>query len=331
MTHSVTRRKLIAALPAAAGASLVPFGKASAQAGAWPSKTVRILVAFAPGGLTDAYARLYAEQFTARYGVTAVVENRPGAGGNIAIEALVKSPADGHTLLFSTTGAVWQNRVLYRKLPFDLAKDITPVVIYPSGGLVMAVSEKVPARNYMEFVEWARKNPCVMGSYSPASFPHMMAEQMNKDHGLKIETVHYKGESPMWLDMASGATQVAVGSYQAYATVQARGVRAIGVTNQLRIPKLPDVPTLVEQGNKSELVNLVGGLPMTAPAGTPEDVLRKLAAVAVDGTDAPKYKALRESFAIADKVVGLEETRRIWREVAPKWISQAEALGVKLD
>ena len=221
--------------------------------------------------------------------------------------------------------------MLYRKLPFDLAKDITPVVIYPSGGLVMAVSEKVPARNYTEFVEWARKNPVVMGSYSPASFPHMMAEQMNKDHGLKIETVHYKGESPMWLDMASGATQVAVGSYQAFATVQGRGVRAIGVTNQLRIPKLPDVPTLVEQGSKSELVNLVGGLPMTAPAGTPEDILRKLAAVAVDGTDAPKYKALRDSFAIADKVVGLEETRRIWREVAPKWISQAEALGVKLD
>jgi tripartite-type tricarboxylate transporter receptor subunit TctC len=170
-----------------------------------------------------------------------------------------------------------------------------------------------------------------MGSYAPASFPHMMAEQMNKDHGLKIDTVHYKGESPMWLDIASGATQVAVGSYQAFATVVGRGVRPIGVTNQLRIPKLPDVPTLVEQGNKSELVNLVGGLPMTVPAGTPEDIIRKLAAVAVEGSEAPKYKALRDSFAIPDKVVGLEETRRIWREVAPKWISQAEALGVKLD
>ncbi len=331
MTLSFKRRRLITALPAAAGAGILPARAAFAQAAGYPNKPVRIIVAFAPGGLTDAYARLYAELFTAKYGQPAVVENRPGAGGNIAIEALVKSPADGYTLLFSTTGSVWQNRVLYRKLPFDLAKDITPVCLYPSGGLVVAINEKVPAKNFFEFVEWAKKNPVVMGSYAPASFPHMLAEQMNKDYGLKIQTVHYKGESPMWLDIATGATQIGVGSYQAFATVQTRGVRPIGVTNQLRIPRIPDVPTLTEQGNKSELVNLVGGLPMTAPAGTPEDILVKLAQVAMDGVDAPKYKALRETFAIPDKVVGLEETRRIWREVAPKWIKQAEALGVKLD
>ncbi len=331
MTLSTQRRRLMTALPAAAAASLLPIRGARAQAASYPNKPLRIIVAFAPGGLTDAYARLYAEQFTARFGQPAVVENRPGAGGNIAIDAMVKSPADGYTVLFSTTGAVWQNRVLYRKLPFDLAKDITPVCIYPSGGLVVAVGEKVPANNFFEFVEWAKKNPVVMGSYSPASFPHMLAEQMNKDYGLKIQVVHYKGEAPMWLDIATGATQIVVGSYQAFATVQSRGVRPIGVTNQLRIPKLPDVPTLTEQGNKSELVNLVGGLPMTARSGTPEEILVRLAQVAVDGADAPKYKALRESFAIPDKVVGLEETRRIWRDVAPKWIKQAEALGVTLD
>ena len=221
--------------------------------------------------------------------------------------------------------------MLYRKLPFDLARDITPIAIYPSGGLVMALSEKVPVRTYAEFIEYARKNHVVMGSYGPASFPHLLAEQMNKDYGLKMQIVHYKGESPMWLDLATSQTHVAVGSYQAFAAVMGRGIRPIAATGQVRCPKLPDVPTLIEQGNKSELVQLVGGLPLSAPTGVPEDILRKLAAVAVEGSEAPKAKALREAYAIPDKPVGLEETRRIWREVAPLWIRQAEALGIKLD
>lgn len=331
MIQSPIRRRVLRLASAAAGASLLTPRDALSQAAPWPSRTIRIVVAFAPGGLTDGYARLYADQLATRYGQPVVVENRPGAGGIIAIEAVTKSAPDGYTLLFSTSSSVWQNRVLYRKLPFDLARDITPIAIYPSGGLVMALSEKVPVRTYAEFIEYARKNHVVMGSYGPASFPHLLAEQMNKDYGLKMQIVHYKGESPMWLDLATSQTHVAVGSYQAFAAVMGRGIRPIAATGQLRCPKLPDVPTLIEQGNKSELVQLVGGLPLSAPTGVPEDILRKLAAVAVEGSEAPKAKALREAYAIPDKPVGLEETRRIWREVAPLWIRQAEALGIKLD
>ena len=334
MSRFELRRRLVMGAPAALAAhgALALTGAAQAQqTQAWPAKPVRVLVAFPPGGLTDAYARMYAEQFTARYGQPAVVENRPGASGNIAIEALTKSAPDGYTVLFSTSGAVWQNRVLYRKLPFDLARDITPVALYPAGALIMAVSEKVPVRNYAELIEYAKKNPVTMGTYSPASFPHMLAEQMSKDHDIQIQPIHYKGEAPMWLDMASGQIQVAVGSYQAFAAVQSRGVRPIGATGRLRCPKLPELPTLLEQGVKNELVVLEGGLPLTAPAGTPEDILRKLAQVALDGSDTPRARALRDSFAIPDKPVGLEETRRVWRDVAPLWIKQAAALGLKLD
>lgn len=331
MIQSPNRRRVLRLATAAAGFSLLTPRVALSQAAPWPSRTIRIVNTSPPGGLADGYARLYADQLATRYGQPVVVENRAGAGGIIAIEAVTKSVPDGHTLLISTAGSVWQSRVLYRKLPYDLARDITPIAIYPTGSLVIALSEKVPVRTYAEFIEYARKNHVMMGSYGPASFPHLLAEQMNKDYGLKIQIVHYKGEAPMWLDLVTSQTQVAMGSYLGFATVMSRGIRPIAAHGQLRCPKLPDVPTLIEHGNKSELVRLVAGLPLSAPTGVPDDILRKLAAVAVEGSEEPRAIALREAYAIPDKPVGLEETRRIWREVAPLWIRQAESLGIKLD
>jgi tripartite-type tricarboxylate transporter receptor subunit TctC len=327
---STHRRTILGAMAGGLGASVLPSA-AFAQAGAWPNKPIRLVVGFLPGGLTDAWARLFSEQFQAKYGVACVVENRPGAGGNIAIDSVVKAPADGYTFLITTSGAVWQNRVLYTKLPFNLEKDITPITMYPSGPLVVGVSEKVPAKNYKEFIEFARKNPVTMGSYAPASHPHMLADYMAKREGANINTVHYKGEAPMWVDMAGAQLQIAVGSYQAFANVQSKGVRAIGVTGTYRSPKLPDVPTLQEQGAAGELGTLFGGLPITAVSGVPQDILQKMAQVAVEGWEQPKAKSIRETFAIPDKVLGLEETRKAWRDVAPVWIKMATDLGVKLD
>lgn len=330
MTQNTRRNLMLAAAGAATGLSL-PTRSARAQAAPWPSRPIRIIVGFAPGGLTDAYARMFAEQITARYNQPVIVENRLGAGGNIAIDAVVKSPADGYTLLATTTGAVWQNRVLYSKLPFDLAKDITPVTVFPSGPLLLAVPERVPARNTMELIEYARKNPSIMGSYAPASYPHMLAENFNKLYGTKIETVQYKGEAPMWVDMGSGQHEMAVGSYQAYAVVQGKGVRAIAATGLVRCPKFPNLPTLVEQGIKGEICRLDGGLAITAPAATPVDILEKLSKVAVDGNDTPRAKQLRENFAIPDATKGREDALRMWRDIAPIWIAEAQAVGVKLD
>lgn len=328
--NSNSRRALLGAMAGGLGHSLLQ-PSAFAQSGAWPNKPIRLVVGFLPGGLTDAWARLFAEQFQAKYGVGCVVENRPGAGGNIAIENVVKSPADGYTFLITTSGAVWQNRVLYSKLPFNLEKDLTPITMYPSGPLVIGVAEKVPAKNYKEFVEYARKNPVTMGSYAPASHPHMLADAMAKKEGANINTVHYKGEAPMWVDVAGGQSHIAVGSYQAFANVQPKGVRAIAVTGTYRSPKLPDVPTLQEQGAAGELGTLFGGLPITAVSAVPQDILQKMAQVAVEGWELPKAKAIRETFAIPDKVLGLEETRKAWREVAPVWIRIASDLGIKLD
>ena len=323
------RRRFLQVAGATGASALLPA--ALAQNAKWPSKPIRIVVAFPPGGLTDAYARLFAEQFTAKYGVAAVVDNKPGAGGIIAIDAVAKSLPDGYTFLMSTSGTVWQNRVLYTKLPYNLDKDLVPIVLFPSGPLVVAVSEKVPARNMREFVEFARTNPATMGSYAPGSFPHMVADQTNRTDGTKILTVHYRGESPMWVDVASSQLQIAIGSYQAFATVQGRGVRPIGVTGNYRCPKLPEVPTLAEQGVAGRLVQLEGGLPLMAPAGTPEVILQAMSKVAVEGANGERAGKLRESFAIPNKPKNLAATRADWEKDVPVWIRVAVDLGIKLD
>jgi tripartite-type tricarboxylate transporter receptor subunit TctC len=325
----VSRRQVLSATAALGAGVCMPV--AMAQTDTWPNRTIRIVVAFPPGGLTDAYARMYAEQLTAKFGVAAVVDNKPGGGAIIAIDAVAKAPADGYTLLMTTSGTVWQNRVLYTKLPYNLDKDLTPIANFPSGPLVVAVSEKVPARNMREFIEFAKTNTTSMGTYAPGSYPHMVADQTNRDDGTKILSVHYRGESPMWIDVASGQTQIAIGSYQAFATVQGRGVRAIGVTGTYRSPKLPDVPTLVEQGVAGRLVSLEGGLPLMAPAGTPQAVLQALSRVVVEGANSERAAKLRESFAIPNKPKNLEETRRDWERDVPVWIKQAVDLGLKLD
>jgi tripartite-type tricarboxylate transporter receptor subunit TctC len=335
---SASRRKFLSSSAALGSSALLPGAMAQASKGdkggageKWPSKAIRIVVAFPPGGLTDAYARLYAEQLTAKFGVAAVVDNKPGGGAIIGIDAVAKSPADGYTLLMTTSGTVWQNRVLYSKLPYNLDKDLTPIANFPSGPLVVAVSEKVGARTMREFIEFAKTNTTSMGTYAPGSFPHMVADQTNRDEGTKILSVHYRGESPMWIDVASGQTQIAIGSYQAFATVAGRGVRAIGVTGTYRSPKLPDVPTLTEQGVAGRLVSLEGGLPLMAPTGTPQAVLQALSRVVVEGANSERAAKLRESFGIPNKPKNLEDTRRDWERDVPVWIKQAVDLGLKLD
>ncbi len=333
-----SRRQFLAAAAALGSSALLSDAMAQAakpvkadKGDKWPSKPIRIIVAFPPGGLTDAYARMYAEQLTAQLGQPAVVENKPGGGAIIAIDSVVKSPADGYTLLMTTSGTVWQNRVLYSKLPYNLDKDLAPIALFPSGPLVVAVPDKVPARNMKEFIEYAKSNSTNMGTYAPGSYPHLVADQTNRREGTKIVSVHYRGESPMWVDVASGQLQIAIGSYQAFNTVATRGVRPIGVTGGYRSPKLPDVPTLIEQGINDILVGLEGGLPLMAPAGTPEAVLKILSDVAVRGANTERAAKLRESFGIPNKPQNLASTRKQWEHDVPIWVKVAVDLGLKLD
>jgi tripartite-type tricarboxylate transporter receptor subunit TctC len=326
------RRTMTWGLTMLAAAAMPSIAMAQSQSGAWPNnKPIRLVVGFPPGGLTDAYARQYGDHLSQKLGVPVVVENKPGAGAMLAIDAVAKSAPDGHTLLVTTSGTVWQNRVLYSKLPYNLDKDLTPVVVFPSGPLVMGVNDKLPVRNLNELIEWAKKNPSSMGTYAPGSYPHMVADQMGRKHGFSMQAIHYRGEAPMWLDVVSGQLQVAIGSFQSYNAVASRGVRAIGVTGSYRSPRLPDVPTLTQQGNDDRLVTLEGGLPVMAPAGTPEAVVQRLNRLALDWADTERAAKLRETFAIPNKPKNLQQTRQDWETEVPVWIKLAVDLGIKLD
>jgi tripartite-type tricarboxylate transporter receptor subunit TctC len=323
------RRAILATLGAGVLATAPRFAIGQA---AWPSKPVRIIVTNPPGGLTDAYARQYGEFLSRKFGQPFVVDNRPGAGGTIAADALAKSAPDGYTLMVAIQTPMWNGRVLYRSLPYNPDTAFAPISLLPSGALVMAVNANLPIRTPDDFVAWAAKNPATMGTYAAGSWPHMIADTWNRTRGLKIEAIHYKGEPPMWVDVSMGQVTGGVGSYGAMKTyIDRNQIRPIAVVGQRRSPRLPDVPTFVEQGHKDPVFALEGWLPMVAPAGTPQDIQEKVAQAMIEGYATPKIQAMHESYGIPNGPTGLEEARRRWREDAPQWVALADRLGIKLD
>jgi tripartite-type tricarboxylate transporter receptor subunit TctC len=227
---------------------------------------------------------------------------------------------------------MWNGRVLYRNLPYDPDKAFAPITLFPAGALAFAVHAALPVKTPDEYVAWAAKNPAAIGTYAAGSWPHMIADTWNRTRGLKFDVVHYKGETPMWVDVASGQVSGALGSFQGMKAHVDRGaVRPIAVVGQRRSPRLPDVPTFVEQGHKDPIFALDGWLPMVAPAGTPEDILARVAEGVLEAYQTPKIQQMHESFGIPNGPVPLAEARQRWKDEAPQWVAIADRLGIKLD
>ena len=327
----IVRRRLIGATAAAGALSALP--RFAIGQGAWPNKPIRVIVNFPPGGLTDSFGRQYGEFISRKFGQPVVVENRPGAGGTIGADQVAKAPADGYTFLMSISTSLWHGRVLYSRMPYHGDRDFAPITLFPSGALMMGVHAKLPFRNAKDLVAYARRNPTNMGTYSPASWPHLIADTWNGSEGTQFTPIHYKGETPMWPDVASGQVHAAVGSYQAMNTHLQRGtIRAIAAIGARRSPRMPDVPTFAEQGFTHPVFTLEGWLPFCAPAGTPEDILAKVSEAIVEGyKTSPKIQQMHESFGIPNGPTDLAETRKRWKEESPIWIAMAHKLGIKLD
>jgi len=243
----------------------------------YPSKPVRLVVPFAPGGTTDVLARLLGQKLSEGLGQPFLVDNRPGAGGNIGTELAAKAPADGYTLVMSFDGTMAINPSVYRKLPFDAQKDLAPVASMAQVPLLIVVHPGVAAANVAEFVALAKANPKRV-NYSSAghgSTGHLTGELFAARAGIEMVHVSYKGGGQAVQDLLGGQIQMLV---TALPTVEGHlkggKLRALAFTSARRVAGAPDVPTLAESGYAGfDVLSWYGVL---APAGTPAEVVRKL-------------------------------------------------------
>jgi tripartite-type tricarboxylate transporter receptor subunit TctC len=251
----------------------------SAAAQAYPTKPIRLIVPFAPGGGNDNVARLVGKRVEESLGKPIVVDNRPGAGGVLGAEAAAKSPPDGYTLFLGGVGSHAVNPNLIRNLPYDPIKDFAPVTLLAQAPLVLVVHPSVPARNIAEFIAYARKNPGKLNfaSNGNGSSSQLAAVMFDSMAGVEMVHVPYKGLSPALTDLLSGDVQVMFSSVVAIVPhIKAGKVRALAVTGKTRLALLPEVPTLAESGLKGYEASSWYGI--LAPAGTPREIVVKLGA-----------------------------------------------------
>jgi tripartite-type tricarboxylate transporter receptor subunit TctC len=261
----------------------------------WPSRTVTIVVPFPAGGSTDIVARLMAEQLRAQFNGAFVIENKPGATGNLAVTQVAKSPPDGDTLLFSTSAPIATNVLIFKHPPVDPLKELTPIALIAEVPLLVAVNAKLPIHNIAELLAYDKANPGKLnfGHAGTGGMGHMAGELLASQEGRTFNSIPYQGSAPVTKDLMAGMVDVAFDFAPSYIPqIQAGTIRAIAVTTAQRLPDLPDVPTIAEQGianyEASSFVALLG------PAGLPADLVTKLNAAVNDWL---KTDAARQSLA----------------------------------
>ena len=242
---------------------------------AFPDRPVRLIVGFAPGG-SDISARLVAQKLSELWGQPVVVDNRPGAAGNIGADLVAKAAPDGHTiLLFVNSYTI--NTTAYRNLPWDLLRDFAPIGRYATSPMVVVVNDKMPARNFAEFVAYAKANRGKInyGSAGTGTAPHLAAELFALRSGIEMTHIPYKGSGPSVTALVADEVQLSFGAMSAFdGLVQQGRLRSLAVTTATRFSRLPDVPTVAESGIPGFDVDLWYGL--LAPAKTPPAIVKKL-------------------------------------------------------
>ena len=328
MSLNFTRRRFLAT-----GAAVAAFPgvgtQASAQAG-WPSKPIKIIVGYPAGGQTDLFARTYGDYLAKQLRQPVLVENKAGAGGTIAAVEVKRAPADGYTLMFTISTTVIANRALMKNIAYDTDKDFILLSIMPAGSIPMMAAEKTGAKNLKEFVEYARRASKVsVGTYAAGSYAHIVIAELNKQYGLKMEPVHYRGEAPMWADVASKSLDGAIGSYgAALPLLQSGRAHAIAISRR-RTAVLPDCATFMEQGATSRAYSLTGFQCCVVPAGTPPEVVTKLSQLLVEAGKGEKVQEVNKIYGIDEAALTFEETQKLYTEETPIWLELIRSLALE--
>ncbi|MEN9782859.1 MAG: hypothetical protein RJA24_202, partial [Pseudomonadota bacterium] len=262
-----------------------------AEAQSWPTRPVRLISPFAPGGGADITSRALALKLSPALGQQVVVENRGGAGGMIGVDMATKAPADGYTMVLGTIGPIAINPSLYKKMTYDPMRDLIPVSQAANALNVLVVHPSLPAKNVKEMIAIAKARPGQMnyGSSGPGATDHLAGELFNVLAGVKMVHVPYKGGAPAMLDLVAGNVQVVFSTVStAVAAMDSKRVRPLAMTGNQRFELMPDLPTVAEAGLKGFEVNNWYGIFL--PTGTPKDIVAKLNAEVVKALAAPDVK-----------------------------------------
>jgi tripartite-type tricarboxylate transporter receptor subunit TctC len=261
----------------------------SPVAAQWPERPVRIVVPAAPGGPTDIAARLLGQYLSPRLGQPVVIENRPGAGGNIGTHAVVQAPADGYTLLMASFSNA-ANPALFPTLPYDTVKDLVAISQVTHVPVILTVPASSPAKTLQELITLAKAGGLTYATGGVGTSSHLIAELFNRAAGIDVPVAHYRGAAPANQDLVAGRVAYLFDNPQtALPLLSAGRTRALAVTTAERLPELPDVPTLSETVQRGLVVTSWHGI-MTR-AGTPEPVLEKLATEIAAATRDPEAAA----------------------------------------
>jgi tripartite-type tricarboxylate transporter receptor subunit TctC len=274
----------------AAATTAAPLAYAQAPAAKYPSKPIRMIVGYAPGGGSDIMGRLMAQQITDALGQQVVVENRAGAAQNVAAEYMTKQPADGYTI-FMSSAAHGINVSLYPKINYDPVKDFIPVAVFATSPNLLLVHPSFPAKNVKEFIAVAKKNPGKLNfsSSGSGSSQHLSGEMLKVMIGVDMTHIPYKGSAPSLTALASGEVDFAFNNIPSAQPLMTPGrIRALGITSQKRSPLVPELPTMIEGGLPGFVTETWYGL--LVPTGTPREVITTLNAVAVKAVQRPEFR-----------------------------------------
>jgi tripartite-type tricarboxylate transporter receptor subunit TctC len=306
------------------------LGVVAAFAEDYPARPIKVIVSTSAGGITDVAARVLGQYITVKTGQTVVIDNRAGAGGNIAMDAVAKAAPDGYTLGVANTGNIVINPYLYRSMPYDPLRDLVPVGAMGEVPLFMVVNGKFPAQNLREFVAYAKSHPVSYGSAGVGTTPHLAADAFNRRTGLDMVHVPYRGSTAAMTDVIGGAIPMTFVSLGQYLDLVRNGtIRVLGVASTRRVSYLPDVPTFAEQG----FAGLETGtwFALFAPDGTPSAIIDRLNAhVRAMYEDPDSRKRLDAAFLDPMVLTAAEFAAQVKADAA-RWERIVRESGVKQD
>jgi tripartite-type tricarboxylate transporter receptor subunit TctC len=328
-TDMLTRRDFLGAT--AAGLVVAGMGGAASAQSAYPAKPIRLIVPYPPGGSTDIAARVVGEQISQSLGERFVVDNRPGAGGNIGMQLAATSDPDGYTVVVGTTAHAI-NMTLFKDLSYDTVKDFEPIALLTEVPLILVVNPAVKAQTVEELIALAKQEP---GSLDVASSgngqsTHLAAELFNAMAGVKMTHVPYKGSAPAITDVVAGHVQLMFDTVMsALPHVQAGKLRALAVTSAKRAPVVPDVPTIAEAALPGYEAIAWNGL--FAPVGTPSAIIDQLNAETVKAVQSDKVKEQFASMGATARPTTPDEFASYVRNEVTKWAKVVNESGARIE